>query len=50
MSKMQARGCLEVFQFLAKGIGEASFLGKDISVRIVASAPITKFTQKTIDK
>lgn len=26
------------------------FLGKDISVRIVASAPITKFTQKTIDK
>lgn len=26
------------------------FLGKDISVRLVASAPITKFTQKTIDK
>lgn len=26
------------------------FLGRDISVRIVASAPITKFTQKTIDK
>jgi len=26
------------------------FLGKNISVRIVASAPISKFTQKTIDK
>jgi hypothetical protein len=26
------------------------FLGGDISVRLVASAPITKFTQKTIDK
>jgi hypothetical protein len=26
------------------------FLGKDISVRILSSAPITKFTQKTIDK
>lgn len=26
------------------------FLGKNISVRILASAPISKFTQKTIDK
>lgn len=37
---------------MAEGEYEISrfFLGKDISVRLLASAPITKFTQKTIDK
>jgi hypothetical protein len=37
---------------MAEGEYEISkfFLGGNISVRIVASAPITKFTQKTIDK